>query len=150
MKLMDVFKKIGQGLLWVPKEIGKLFSELPKLLTVTSDAKKLASDVFPKLMTLLNAVAAFVTATIKDGGQFLTALSALGVAVTAAVEAGGINIMADEAVVAAFEGLVKLFQQSHVGDILTAWKALVEAAHDFDATAVADLQKLESDAVATS
>ena len=145
MNLSEVFKKIGAGLTWIPKEVGKLFSRITKLITVTEDAKKLSSDVLPKLLTLLDCVRIFVTATIKDGGAFLSAIASLGTAVTAAAESGLTNLIADEAVLIAFKNLVSLIQQTHVADILSAWKALVNAAHDLEETAAADLKQLEAD-----
>jgi len=145
MNLSEVFKKIGAGLTWIPKEVGKLFSKMTKLITVTEDAKKLSSDVLPKLLTLLDCVRVFVTASIKDGGAFLSAIAGLGTAVTAAADSGLTNLVADEAVLIAFKSLVSLMQQTHVADILAAWKNLVSAAHDLEATAEADIKQLEAD-----
>ncbi|HKR30847.1 MAG TPA: hypothetical protein VJT08_10225 [Terriglobales bacterium] len=57
----------------------------------------------------------------------------------AAAEAGVTNLAADEAVVVAIKNLIGLINQTHIADILAAWKGLVNAAHELDATAEADL-----------
>lgn len=145
MTLSYIFNKIAAGICWLPKEIGKGFSKLTRLITVTNDAKQLASDVLPKLLNTLDFVRQLVTATIKDGGAFLAAITGLGTAVAAAVEAGITNIAADEAVVVAVKNLIGIINQAHIADILSAWRGLVNAAHELDATAEADLKKLDAD-----
>ena len=150
MNLSYIFNKIAAGLCWLPKEIGKGFSKLTRLITVTDDAKQMASDVLPKLLNTLDFVRQLVTASIKDGGAFIAALTALGTSVAAAAEAGVTNLAADEAVVVAIKNLIGLINQTHIADILAAWKGLVNAAHELDATAEADLKNLEADVVSAS
>lgn len=150
MTLSYIFNKIAAGICWLPKEIGKGFSKLGRLVTVTDDAKQIASDVLPKLLNTLDFVRQLVTATIKDGGAFLAALTAVGTSVAAAVEAGVTNIVADEAVLVAFKNLIGIINQTHIADILSAWKGLVNAAQELDATAEADLKKLGADVVSAS
>jgi len=147
MNLSYIFNKIAAGLCWLPKEIGKGFSKLTRLITVTDDAKQMASDVLPKLLNTLEFVRQLVTASIKDGGAFIAALTTLGTSVAAAAEAGVTNLAADEAVVVAIKNLIGLINQTHIADILAAWKGLVNAAQELDATAEADLKKLEADVV---
>jgi hypothetical protein len=145
MYLSTVFQKIRVGLLWIPKQVGAAFSKIGIFFNVVGDAKQLVTDVSTELVALLTALAAFVTASIKDGGDFLSALVELGAVIAAAVEAGLVNITADEAVVAAFTNLVKLFQSSHVADILTAWKNLIDVTHQFEASLETNIAKLESE-----
>lgn len=48
--------------------------------------------------------------------------------------------------VVAVRNLICIMNQTHISDILSAWKGLVNAAHELDAIAEADLRKMEADA----
>lgn len=144
---MNIFQKIGSGVVWVAKEIGKGFTSLPKLITLTDDAKAIASDSVQNIVVVLGDVKDLTTASVKDGGLFVQDLAALGSAILTAAKNDGLNVQADAAVAAAFEKLIGDFQTGNVSDILEAWKALVASAQAFDVQILADLKKLEQDAV---
>lgn len=144
--MSNIFQKIGSGFMWVVKEIGAGFSDVPKLITLTSDAEKIASDSIPNVVAVLNDVKDLATATVKDGGAFVRNIAGIGIAFGQAVQNKGIDINSDEAVVAAVKALLADFNAEQVADIVAAWTALVVSADTFDNQVITDVQKLEKDA----
>lgn len=143
--MKNPFVKIFDGIQWVVKEVGKGFGLLPKLITLTDDAKRIASDVVPKILAVLDAVKNLVAASLKDGGVFMNDLNAIVSAIVTAASQEGVNVSSDEAVVAAIGKFVKDFNASNVADVLGAWKNLIVTTQALDATVEADLKKLEAD-----
>jgi glycerol kinase len=146
---MNPFEKvlhdIGHGVEWTAKELGKAFADLPKIITLTDDAEKAASDALPKTIAVVQDAGQLATASVKDSGQFVADLTALGAAIAAAYTAKAF-IADDLSVATAFEKLCADFNESTFADLIAAWNKLVTDTKALDATVIADLQKLESDA----
>jgi len=143
---MSIFVKIAQGLKWFGKEVGKVFSELPKVIRLTTDAEQAATTVLPETIAVIQDAGELVTATAKDSGVFFTAFAGLSMAVASAIDKKALDITADEQVVVAFELFCKAFKRQNVEDILTAWHKLSTDAQTLDATVVATLEKMKKDA----
>lgn len=146
--IATAFEDVGKGVLWVGKEIGKGFSSIPKLITLTDDAKQIASDAVPKVLDVLDAGKDLANSTAQDGSLFLLDVTALGGAIVAAAGKSGADLVADSAVLAAVEKLVSDFKADNVKDILASWQKILAAVHALNATVESDLKKLESDATA--
>jgi hypothetical protein len=145
--MSNIFAKIGHGFTWIGHEIGKLFSALPKLITLTGDAENAGCNALPKVLAVVRDSGALSTATVKDSGAFLAAFATLSAAIAKAIAEKAVNLVDDVAVATAFEQFCTAFKESNVSDIMTAWNQLVVDTKALDDTVVADLQKLEQDAV---
>jgi hypothetical protein len=130
---MSFFTKILSGVEWFGKEVGKAFTALPKIITLTNDAEKVAADSLPIVISVVEDV------VLKDLAALVTALGT-------AYAAKALNISADKSVVSAFETLCKDFSTANYQDFFTAIEKLVLDARTLDATVLADLKKLEADA----
>jgi hypothetical protein len=131
-------------------DLGAVFTELPKLITLTEDAENVATNALPEVMTLVQDSGVLVAATVKDGGAFLASFAELSAAIAAAIAAKAVNITADAAVVTAFENFCSLFNEANVSDILAAWAQITTDVKTLDTTMIAALQKMEADAKASS
>lgn len=142
---VDVLKKIEHGIEWVPLEIAKGIAELPKIITLTDDAKAIAADSLPEVLAVITDAENLATAVAKDSGVFLTDLAKVGAAVASAVAAGGLNIATDAAVVAAVEVLIADMKDESVADVIAALHQTATDVVKLKSTVVADIQKLEAD-----
>ncbi|HEY1800102.1 MAG TPA: hypothetical protein VGG46_04130 [Terriglobales bacterium] len=143
---MNFFRKIFRGIEWFGKEVGKAFTELPKIIRLTKDGEKVAQNAIPETIAVLKDAGALSTAVVKDSGVFLIAFANLTGAITIAIAAKALNISADAAVVAAFEAFVKDFNAENVQDMIAAIDQLVADTRTLDSTVLAGLKQLEADA----
>ncbi len=116
------------------------------MIVLAEDVEEAAQEALPETLAVVQDAGALVTATAKDSGKFLVALAALTAAVSLAVANKALNISADTAVVAAFEAFCADFKTENVQDILTAWHQLAGDTAKLDATVIAALEKMKSDA----
>ena len=142
----NILAKIVGGITWLGKEVVKLSTELPKIITLTDDAENIASDALPKVLAVVDDAKALAVAGVAETGPILTDLAALGAAVALAIAAKGINLTADAGVAAAVEKLVATAQTESYATVVATWHALVTSVAALDETVVADLKKLEADA----
>lgn len=145
MNPMHVFVEIGKGFQWLGEEIGRAFSDLPKMLRLTHDAEQAATTVLPETIAVVEDAGALVSATIKDSGVFLAALAALSATISKALEDKALNVAEDMAVATAFQVFCRAFTATNVADILQAWQKLSEDTKTLDTTVIATLKKLEQD-----
>lgn len=145
MNPLHVFAEIGKGFKWLGEEVGKVFSELPMMLRLTSDVEQAATTVLPETIAVVQDAGELASATVKDSGVFLAALAALSAAITKALADKALNVAEDMAVAAAFQELCRAFTTANVADMLSAWQKLAEDAKTLDATIIATLTKLEQD-----
>jgi hypothetical protein len=143
---MSIFDKIKSGLDWFGKEIGKGLAYLPKVITLVEDVEGDAQQVLPQAIKVVQDAGAVAAAAAKDAGKPLTDLAALVAAVTLALANKAINLSADAGVLAAVEQLGADFNAAQWQDLLTAVDTLGSDVKALDATLLADLQKLETDA----
>jgi hypothetical protein len=145
-KFETVLLKIGHGIEYIPEEVAKGIAELPKIITLTEDAKAVAADSLPEVLAVIQDGENLVTAVAKDSGVFLADLAGFGAAVALAAANKGINIGSDAAVVAAGEKLIGDFQKENVADVIAALHQTIVDVQKLKSTVVADIKKLEADA----
>lgn len=143
---MNIFDKIKNGLGWFGKEIGKGIAFLPKIIVLANDAEDAAKQILPQVLLVIEDAGALALAAAKDGGIFVTAFAALAGSITVAIASKALNIVADEAVVAAFENFCAKFNSADVADFITALDKLVTDVKALDAMGIAAIQKMEKDA----
>lgn len=144
--MSNLLFKFVHGLEWFGKEVGKAFTELPKIIRLTEDGEQAAKTAIPEVVAVIDDAGQLVTASAKDSGVFLVGLGKLSAAIATAVAAKALNVTADEAVAAAFEDFVKTFNAQNVSDVLAAWDKLATDVNTLDATVVIALQKIKQDA----
>lgn len=144
---MNLFTEIAKGIKWVGKELSKVSEWIPKLVTLVDDVEEDATTAFPELVTVVEDVEALVIAGVKDSGSGIAALQNLVTTVTLAVGQEGLNVASDTAVVAAFETFISTVKSGSTWtDVLKAYAKLVTDYDTLKGTALAEIQKLESDA----
>ena len=143
---MNFFKKIFAGVKWFGKEVGKAFTELPKLIKISDDARKVGADVIPETIVVVKDAGVLATAVVKDSGVFLKGFGELSAAISTAIARKALDITADEGVIVAFEAFVKDFNAENVQDVIAAIDQIVSDAQSLDEKVEAGLQKLEADA----
>ncbi len=143
---MKFFKKILTGVEWFGKEVGKVFSELPKIIKLTKDGESVAQNALPESVAVLQDAGKLATAVVKDSGVFITAFSNLVGVISVAIAAKALDPTADAAVIEAFEAFVKNFNAQNVQDVIAAIDQLVDDTRKLDATVFEGLKKLEADA----
>ena len=147
--MSNVFVKVGKGLEWVGKEIASLVTDVPKalskLITLSDDAKAIASDAGTEVIALTTDVTALVVAVAKDDGASLQAISALITAVEAAGAAELLNPAADAAVLAAVSAFCKTINTSNYQDVLTAIAKVIADGKSLSEVVIADVKKLVAD-----
>lgn len=144
---MNVFAKVVTGLKWVGKDIAKVFVWGPKIIKITEDVEGDAHTLLPQAVQVFTDVDVLVIAAVKDSAQDLSALNVLVLSIEQAAQASGIDVAKDEAVLAAFEGLVKqIGTKSTYTDVLSAMAKLVTDWDAFGASAKTALEKIKADA----
>lgn len=144
---INFFKAIENGFIWVGKELQKAVIWVPKLVVLADDVEDDANTILPGIAAVIDDSAAVVGAAVKDSGSDIAAAEALAVAISAAAAAGLTNILADESVVSAFEGFIKVVTtSSNYTDLLTAIKKLTVDYEALGSNVKTALVKLENDA----
>lgn len=148
--MSNVFVKIGQGIKWVGKEAEKLVVEVPKalgkLITLSDDAKNIASDAGNEVITLAGDVTALVAAVGKDDGASLQAIENLINAGEAAGAAELLNPVADAAVLAAATVFFKTINTTNYADVLKAIAKVIQDGKSLSSVVITDFKKLGTDA----
>jgi hypothetical protein len=150
MIIGTIFKDIGKSAVWIGKEAEELVVDVPKalskLITLSGDAKIIASDAGNEVITLSGDVTALVAAVGKDDGASLQAIEALIVAGGTAVKGDGLIVADDVAVFAAAQTFFKSLNGTNYSDVLTAISKIIADGKRLSSTVIADFEKLEADA----
>jgi hypothetical protein len=148
--MSNVFVKVGHGLEWFGKEVAHLVTDVPaalgKLITLSQDGEKVASDAGNEVITMATDVTALVAAVAKDDGASLQAIEALITSGGAAIGARGLNATEDAAVLAAVEAFFKSINGTNYADVLTAIAKVIADGKSLSKTVIGDVEKLINDA----
>lgn len=145
MTVGTFFKDIGKGILWIPEHLTSLPKALNKLITLSDDAKEIASDAAKEVITVSTDVGELVAAVQKDGGASLQAIETLIAAGGKAISDKGLNFVEDAAVVTAVETFFATINGTNYADVLAAVAKVITDGKSMTATVVADFKKLASD-----
>jgi len=144
--MTNIFADLIKGLAWLGKEIVAVPTMLSKWLTLTDDVKADAETILPELVTLIDDVDAVCVAAVKDSGAAITDAEVLVAAIAAAVASGYVNIIEDEAVIAAFNTFIsQVTTTANFADVFVALKALVAQYDVIGSSVKAAIVKLEAD-----
>jgi hypothetical protein len=147
---VNFFKAIGEGFVWVGKELTKAVNWIPKVVTLVDDVEADTSTILPELAAVVDDAGEVAKAAIADSGSAIADAEALVQAIAAAAADKALNIAEDEAVVAAFKTFItQVTTKTNFSDVLTAAQKLVVDYDKLGASAKAALAKLESDASAS-
>ncbi len=146
MKIGTIFKDIAKPFVWIGKEIINLPKALNKLITLSGDAKNIASDAANEVITVATDVGALVAAVQKDDGASLLAIEAFIAATTKAIADKGINVTEDATVISAAEQFFASINGTNYVDVLAAIAKIIADGKSMTATVIADFKKLETDA----
>lgn len=144
--MSNFFTKVLHGLEDVGKFIVDIPSEIPKVIVVADDVKQDASTVIPETQKIIGDVATIVKTGGADAVQFIAASKILWPALIAAIAADGVNITLDLAVVSQIKPLIT--DGKDFSNVIPLFEPLFNDYEALDASVVADLAKLETDAKA--
>lgn len=148
--MSNVFVKIGHGLEWVGEEAEKLVVDVPKaldkLIVLSDDAKKIASDADTQVILVFGDVSSLVSAVAKDDGASLQAIAALITAGETAIAADGLDVPDDAAVLAAASVFFKSINGTNYADVLKAIAKLINDGKTSVSVVIQDFKKLGTDA----
>lgn len=148
--MSNVFVKVGHGLEWFGKEVAHLVTEVPaglaKLITLSQDGEKVASDAGNEVITMTTDVTALVAAVAKDDGASLQAIAQLINAGGTAIAGKGLSITADAALLAAAKAFFASINASNYKDVLPAIAKVIADGKNLSKTVITDVEKLVADA----
>jgi hypothetical protein len=148
--MSNVFVKIGHGLEWFGKEVAHLVTDVPaglsKLIELSQDGEKVASDAGNEVIALTKDVTALVAAVAKDDGASLQAIAQLITAGEGAFAAYGLDAIKDAAVLAAVSTFCKSINGTNYADVLVAIANVIADGKSLSKTVITDVEKLVADA----
>lgn len=147
-KIGTIFKDIVKPFAWVGKEIVNLPKALDKLITLSNDAKEIASDAAAEVIAVSTDVGNLVAAVEKDDGASLQAIEELLSSSGQAIADKGINFVEDAAAVAAAEKFFATINGTNYADVLLALAKVIADGKSMTSVVIQDFKKLGADVTA--
>lgn len=145
-KLGTIFKYIAKPFVWIGDELDNLPKALNKLITLSSDAKDIASDAATEVIEVSTDVGTLVVAAGKDDGASLQAIETLLKDVGPAIAAKGTDWQSDVAIIQAIEAFFASVNGTNYVDVLAAIAKIIADGKSMTTTVIQDFKKLETDA----
>lgn len=144
--MTNILSDVEKGVMFVGKEVGKVFTAIPRVIKLAEDVQEDAPIIMPKLQQVIEDAGAVAEATAKDSGIFITSLTKLVAAISLAIAEKAVNVSDDFAVITAFENFCSDFKAENVQELLIAWHKLISDTGNFSDALKLAIKQLEQDA----